>query len=174
MKPPQTYLHRPGLAINTEFSREEIPLFRYRLEATRHKASSRMKTVCAVMQNPSYACSEKADRSVQTLERVIFEREIDEFAGVDRLVVVNQFAFIQTNDFAGTDDQIGEHNDAAITRAVHESDIILLAWGKANKFKQRQERILQIIFSHAGKTVLQTSRHPSRVVYDGFIQKYPA
>jgi len=174
MNPLQIYLHRPGLAIDTEFSGEEIPIFRYWLQATKHTASSKMKTVCAVMQNPSYACNENADRSVQTLERVIFERDIAEFTDVDRLIVVNQFAFIQTKDFAGTNDQIGEHNDAAIARAVRKSDIILLAWGKANKFKERQERILEIIFSHAGKTMLQTSRHPSRVVYDGFIQKYPA
>ena len=69
------------------------------------------------MQNPSYACVEYADKSVQVLERVIFEKQYPQFTGVERLIIVNLFAFIQTNDFSGKDDYIGERNDAAIARA---------------------------------------------------------
>lgn len=124
------------------------------------------------MQNPSYASVEIADKSVQVLERVVFEKELAEFNGVERLIVVNQFAFIQTKDFVGTDDQIGERNDDAIARAVDESEIVLIAWGKDNGFMQRQKRILEIVRAEEGKTLLQTSRHPSRVIYDGFIQQF--
>lgn len=126
------------------------------------------------MQNPSYACVEIADRSVQALERVIFEKELAEFNGIERLIVVNQFAFIQTKDFVGTDDQIGEKNDDAIAKAVDESEIVLFAWGKDNRFMQRKKRILEIVRTRKGKTLLQTSRHPSRVIYDGFIQQFSA
>ena len=170
----QTYLHRPNLTIRAEFSSEDNPIFRYRLEAIKDTASNNPRTVCAVMQNPSYAGVEIADKSVQVLERVVFEKELDEFDGVDRLIVVNQFAFIQTKDFVGTDDQIGEINDDAIRRAVDESEIVLIAWGKDNGFIQRQKRILEIAHAKEGKTLLQTSRHPSRVIYDGFIQPFRA
>jgi hypothetical protein len=168
----QTYLHRQNLTIRVEFSSEGTPIFRYRLEATKITASNNPKTVCAVMQNPSYASIEIADKSVQVLERVVFEKELAEFNGVERLIVVNQFAFIQTKHFVGTDDQIGERNDDAIARAVGESEIVLIAWGKDNGFMQRQKRILEIVRAKEGKTLLQTSRHPSRVIYDGFIQQF--
>ena len=168
----QTYLHRPNLTVIADFSAEETPIFRYRLEARKDGASRNPRTVCAVMQNPSYASVEIADKSVQVLERVVFEKGLVEFNGVERLIVVNQFAFIQTKDFIGTADQIGERNDQAIDRAVDESEIVLIAWGKGNGFVQRQDRILEIVRGKKGKTLLQTSRHPSRVSYDGFIQPF--
>ncbi len=168
----QTYLHRPNLTIKADFSSEAIPAFRYRLEATRGDSTNRPRTVCAVMQNPSYACVEIADRSVQVLERVVFEKNLNQFLGVDRLIVVNQFAYIQTKNFVGTDEQIGVGNDDAIARALSESDIVLIAWGKDNCFKSRQDAIMRMILSQRDKVLLQTSRHPSRVIYDGFIQNY--
>ena len=172
MKP--TYLHRPNLTVTADFSDEEKPIFRYRLEVRKAGGSNNPKTVCAVMQNPSYASVDIADKSVQVLERVIFEKGLVEFNGVERLIVVNQFAFIQTKDFIGTDAQIGTRNDQAIASAVDESEIVLIAWGKGNGFLQRQAQILEIVRSKKGKTLFQTSRHPSRVIYDGFIQQFHA
>jgi len=168
----QTFLHRPGLEIEADFSQESPPLFRYRLSATKMGAFERPRTVCAIMQNPSYACVEFADKSVQILERVVFEKTYKQFVGVERLIVVNQFAFIQTNDFIGTAEQIGERNNVAIASALDEADIILIAWGKVNKFIGIQETILEMVQEHNGKILLQTSRHPSLVIYGGFIQKY--
>lgn len=158
--------------VTADFSTEETPIFRYRLEARKYSASNKPRTVCAVMQNPSYASVEIADKSVQVLERVVFEKGLVEFNGIERLIIINQFAFIQTNHFVGTDDQIGERNDQAIEKAIDESEIVLIAWGKDNDFVQRQERILEIVQAKNGKTLLQTSRHPSRVIYDGFIQPF--
>jgi hypothetical protein len=168
----QTYLHRPNLTIKAEFTSERPPIFRYRLEAIKKGGSDNPRTVCAIMQNPSYACVEIADKSVQVLERVVFEKNIEEFNGVERLIIVNQFAFIQTKDFLGTDEQVGNRNNDAISEAVDESDIVLLAWGKANKYLQRKNHIIGIVRATEGKTILQTSRHPSRVIYEGFIQEY--
>lgn len=168
----QTFLHRPGVKVEAEFSNENPPLFRYTLSATKPSGSVTPKTVCAIMQNPSYACVEFADKSVQVLERVVFEKDLIEFEGVERLIIVNQFAFIQTNDFVGKDDQIGPGNDAAIYQAIEQSDIVLISWGKDNRFYDRQNTILEMIRSFQGKRLLQTSRHPSRVIYDGFIQEY--
>lgn len=168
----QTFLHRPDLEIEADFSNEKPPLFRYTLSATKTGSSATPKTVCAIMQNPSYACVEFADKSVQVLERVVFEKDFKEFLGIERLIIVNQFAFIKTNDFIGTDDQIGSRNDAAIRQVIEKSGIVLIAWGKNNRFVDRQNEILKILPSHHEKRLLQTSRHPSRVIYDGFIQEY--
>lgn len=168
----QTFKHRPNLKITADFSQENPPLFRYQLSASKIGANVRPKTVCAIMQNPSYACEEFADKSVQVLERVIFEKNLNEFKDVERLIIVNQFGFIQTNNFVGTDAQIGELNEIAINNALKDADIILIAWGKDNKYMHLQKEILNMIRNSGEKILLQTSRHPSRVIYKGFIQKY--
>ncbi len=167
----QTYLHRPNLSIKAEFSMKNTPIFRYRLEITKNGAINSPITVCAIMQNPSYAGIGIADRSVQVLERVVFEKNLEEFKSVERMIVVNQFAFIQTKNFVGTNGQIGTGNDDVISEAINESEIILIAWGKKNIFTQRQIKIINIVQNTKNKTLLQTSRHPSRVIYDGFIQQ---
>ena len=168
----QTFLHRPNLRITADFSNENPPIFRYRLEAIKECVSNKAKTVCAIMQNPSYANVEIADKSVQVLERVVFERGLKEFQDVERLIIVNQFAFIQTNNFVGTNEQIGTKNNDAISYAIEEADIVLIAWGKDNEFVERQNYILKIINSKKNKKLLKTSRHPSRVIYKDFIQEY--
>lgn len=168
----QTFKHRPGLQIEAEFSKEIPPVFRYRLSATKKDASNNPKSVCAIMQNPSYACVEFADKSVQVLERVVFEKQYPEFEGVERLIIVNQFAFIQTNDFAGKGDQVGKDNDVATEKALNEAQIILVAWGKDNGFTERKEAIKRMIEKQKSKVLLQTSRHPSRVIYEGFVKEY--
>ncbi len=168
----QTYLHRPNLSVKAEFASENGSDFRYRLEMIKVEANDRPKTVCAIMQNPSYAGIEHADKSVQILERVVFEKRLEEFEGVERLIVVNQFAYIQTNDFVGNDDQIGSRNNTAISEAFEESDIILIAWGKDNGFTERKNYILNLLETMRGKPIFQTSSHPSRMKYDGFIQPF--
>jgi len=168
----QTFLHRPNLRITANFSNENPPVFRYRLVAIKESASDKPKTVCAIMQNPSYANEEIADKSVQVLERVVFEKGFKEFKNIERLTVVNQFAFIQTKNFEGTTEQIGIKNNLAISNAIEEADIVLIAWGKDNGFIERQNYIIKIINSKKGKKLLKTSRHPSRVIYKDFIQEY--
>ena len=147
-------------------------LYRYRLEITLKDASPTGKTVCAVMQNPSYACEDVADKSVQFLEKVVFKQGLSEFNGVRRLIVVNQFAYIQTNDFEGSPHQIGELNDAAITAALHEYDIVVLAWGSSNRFAARKAFVHGLLDGMKHKTLLQTKMHPSRGRCVGFIQPF--
>lgn len=166
----QIFLHRPNLLVRADFTTDQGQEYRYRLEITRKRARDRPKTVCAVMQNPSYAGVDTADKSVQVLERVIFEHELPEFSGVERLIVVNLFAFIQTKGFVGADSQVGTRNDDAIASALRESEIILIAWGNSDRFPGRQDVVRKMLLKLPEKVFLQTSRHPSRVIYDGFIQ----
>lgn len=123
------YEHIDGVDVTVEISLEGESRCRNRLEITLKDAELNGKTVCAVMQNPSYAGEDVSDKSVQFLEKVVLKKGLSEFDGVRCLIVVNQFAYIQTNDFEGLPHQIGEINDAAITAALHESDIVVLAWG---------------------------------------------
>lgn len=163
------YLHINGVKVRADFSTENGLLYRYRLEVTKIGASDSVRTVCAVMQNPSYADEEVADKSVQFLEKNIFERDLPDFENVGRLIVVNQFARVQTKGFVGGQIEIGERNDIAISAAIAESDTVLVAWGSSNPFLERKEFVLGQLRAYSDKRLLQTRMHPSRGRYADFI-----
>ena len=169
---PMTYKHIGGSIVSAEFALVGGFRYRYRLEISSSDAVATGKTACVVMQNPSYACEEFADKSVQFMEKVVFERGLSEFRGVHRLIVVNQFAKIQTNDFQGLPHEVGPLNDAAIKAALDESDIVILGWGSSNRFEERKAFVLGLLREMKGKTVFKTRMHPSRGRYEGFIQPY--
>ena len=86
------YLHIKGVSVKADFSAEDEVLYRYRLEIQKDGAPRSARTVCAIMQNPSYAGEEIADKSVQFLEKNILQLDLPEFQNVGRLIIVNQFA----------------------------------------------------------------------------------
>ena len=167
------YEHIDGVLATAQFAWEGDLRYRYRLEIVLKDADPTGKTACVVMQNPSYANEHVADKSVQFMEKVVFKKGLPEFEGVRRLIVVNQFARIQTNDFQGLPHEIGALNDAAIQDALHESDIVILGWGSANRFEERKSFVLGLLGEMKQKTLFKTRMHPSRGLYDGFIQPYP-
>ncbi len=126
------------------------------------------------MQNPSVAGSEFADKSVQFLEKLIFQKQNKAFKKVSQIVIVNQFARIQTKNFKGLVEDEGPENKAHLLEAIRISDIILIAWGKTNPFKESQQAILQMIDTFKDRTVLITKKHPSRGMYENFILPFPA
>lgn len=164
------YLHIDDVQVKAQFATEDGVRFRYRLEVCRNWASQSSKTACVIMQNPSYASEEIADKSVQFMEKNVFTRGLPEFKGVGRLIVVNQFARIQTNKFRGLPFEIGLKNNRAIEDAIRESDIVIIAWGKANRFEERKEFVMNLLRGMPGKQLYLTKTHPSRGRYDGFIQ----
>ncbi|MEE4240385.1 MAG: DUF1643 domain-containing protein, partial [Desulfopila sp.] len=91
-----------------------------------------------------------------------------------RIIIVNQFALVQTKDFEGESDHIGVENDTFIEQALDEADIILIAWGAANPYKKRQEAIHVKILEHKGKKIFKTKAHPSRGTYKDFIERIPS
>ena len=167
------YEHIDGVSATAHFAWEGDLRYRYRLEITLKDAAPTGKTACVVMQNPSYANEHVADKSVQFMEKVVFKKGLPEFEGVRRLIVVNQFARIQTNDFQGLPHEIGALNDAAIKDALHESDIVILGWGSASRFEERKAFVLGLLGEMKQKTLFKTRMHPSRGRYDGFIQPNP-
>lgn len=126
------------------------------------------------MQNPSVAGPEFADKSVQFLERLIFQKKYTVFNKTSEIIIVNQFARIQTRNFFGLADDEGPENTFHIREAIRVSDTILIAWGKNNPFPDKQEAILQILDTHKNKTVLMTKKHPSRGTYENFILPFSA
>jgi hypothetical protein len=161
-----TYSHLPNIAASVVFS--GCGNFRYRLSLL-DKTRTQGEKVCVIMQNPSVANTEVADKSVQFLEKLIFEKNIVAFRGVSDCVVVNQFARIQTRDFQGGNKDIGPQNDFYIEQAIRSSQIVLVAWGKTNPYIDRQKTILQMIERSKPRQILISSKHPSRGSYKNFI-----
>ena len=161
------YRHKSGLLISAYFS--EDSRFRYRLVAEDPNKSNG-KTVCVIMQNPSDANDDRADKSVQFLEHLIFDKGYIEFKEVRKMIIVNQYAYIQKHNFSGKTDLIGEKNNRVITESIRESDIVLVAWGKQNPYEERKEFVLRILAEVDDKLLLETKKHPSRGFYKDFIK----
>jgi len=165
------YKHIGGLKITPKFSEDKK--FRYKLEAIKiDRIGSDRKTVCVIMQNPSDANKNVADKSVQFIEKLIFNEDYKEFENVRKIIVVNQFADIQKKDFKGDDGVIDPENDKYIKSAINESNIILVAWGKSNSYYKRQESINGMLRLTRNKKMYKTKKHPSRGFYKNFISAY--
>ena len=108
----------------------------------------------------------------QFIEKLIFNEDYKEFENVCKIIVVNQFAYIQTNDFKGNDLTIGAENDRYIKSAINDSDIILIAWGIGNKYYDRQKAINTMLRLASNKKIYKTKSHPSRGNYKNFISTY--
>jgi hypothetical protein len=160
------YRHLSGIRAQAKFSNDGK--FRYSLSLNDLRKEPG-KTVCVIMQNPSSAGEEQADKSVHFLENLIFNKGLPEFQGVHRCIVVNQFARIQTRGFKGEESDMGPENDRHLQAAIQASELILIAWGKRNQYKDRQECILEIIKKTEGKRILITRKHPSRGRYEDFV-----
>jgi hypothetical protein len=164
------HLHIKNVTAKAQFATEGGFQYRYRLEITKVGASRSPKTACVVMQNPSCAGEEKADKSVQFMEKNVFELGLPEFKGVERLIVVNQFARIQTKNFVGLPRDIGAKNNKAVETALEESEIIIIGWGVGNRFEAQREFVLGLLKRMRGKRLYKTKMHPSRGRYAEFIQ----
>ena len=160
------YRHIPGVKVQALFS--ECKKFRYQL-TIENTTKTKGDSLCVIMQNPSIANTETADKSVQFLEKLVFEKELKLFSNVNSIIIVNKFARIQTKYFEGKAGDIGPDNDIHIRKAIDLSDIILIAWGKTNPFLKRQQVILRIIPSIKHEKLLMTKKHPSRGTYQNFI-----
>ena len=162
------FRHLNDLSISADFS--DCGKFRYNLIIERLDGLGE-DTVCVIMQNPSTANEYMADKSVQFLEKLIFKESYPEFRQVGRIVIVNQFAYIQTHNFEGLPEHIGTKNDRIIKEAIEGADIVLLAWGKNNCYEFRKEKIYSMLEACDGKILLETKKHPSRGYYKDFVTR---
>lgn len=163
-----TYRHIDGVKVIAQFSDDRK--FRYRLDISLIQPGDATEIACVVMQNPSCAGKELADKSVQFMEKNVFLCGLPEFANVHRLIVVNQFARIQTKKFKGESEKTDPTNDENIRVALLESNSIIIAWGKTNRFEERKKFILGLLGELKGKDLFQTQMHPAFGRYKNFIQ----
>ena len=164
------FKHIDGVSVKAQFAKEGGLLYRYRLVIDLQNQLADGKTACVVMQNPSYASEEIADKSVQFMEKVVFQKKDPPVPpNIHRLIVVNQFARVQTNHFKGLPVDIGKRNDSAIETALREAEIVILAWGCANPYTERQAFVMDMLNNMEHKQVFNTRSHPSRGRYEGFV-----
>ncbi len=163
------YKHIENVEVQAIFS--QCKKYRYGL-IIKSKDKHKTKTLCAIMQNPSMANENFADKSVQFIEKLVFEGYYDEFKEVGKLIICNQFAYIQTNNFEDSKEKIGIDNDKYLEEFISQSDIILIAWGKSNNYKKRIDKINSMLKKYDDKILLKTEKHPSRGTYVDFISKY--
>ena len=164
------YKHIDGVRVTADFSRENDLDFRYRLEIALKAHLVMGVTACVVMQNPSYASVDMADKSIQFMEKVVFQKGFPELPPIRRLIVVNQFARILTVGFKGSLEAIGSKNNATIESALKESEVVILAWGSGNRFEERKAFVVGLLRQMVGKQLFKTTMHPARGRYAGFIQ----
>lgn len=162
------FKHIDDVTVEAKFSKDKK--FRYQLVITKNGVKEG-KTVCVIMQNPSDANEEIADRSVKFLERLVFEKDIKLFTKTKKLIVVNQFGFIQKKDFVGIDEKIGNENDEYVMEAIKQTDIVVIAWGVTNDYYKRQEDIMKMILRLKKNAIYRTKKHPSRGTYLNYLEK---
>ncbi len=160
------YKHLPNLSVEAHFS--PCGRYRYLLEIDAQTFETG-KTLLVIMQNPSDASEVQADKSVQFLEKLVFLSTNGYFKEVNKMFIVNQYAFIQKSGFEGSAKKVGPENDGFIRIAVEESDLILIAWGKNNPYMDRQRVLMQLFSKYKDKLILKTKKHPSRGFYTDFI-----
>jgi len=166
------HAHIPGVKVKARFTLEKGRRYRHWMEITHSQRPKTGKTVCVIMQNPSYADASWADKSVQFMEKIVFERGLEAFGRARRLIVVNLYALVQTHDFQGRPEDIGASNNRAIRAAFWASEIVILGWGKSDCFQDRRQTVLEWLPGRPGQKLYQTRKHPSRGFYEGFIHPY--
>ena len=164
-----TFKHLENVSARAEFS--PCGFYRYLLNLEFPEPQTG-KTLCVVMQNPSLADAVVADKSVQFLERLVFQKRIPEFREVNTIEIVNQFAFIQQKEFEGSPAAIGDRNDETMRRAFGRADIVLLAWGRNNPYSERQDSITEMLSNFPALEVYKSWKHPSRGRYENFVIPY--
>jgi hypothetical protein len=134
----------------------EDGLYRYNL--WRRWGGKSSGKVTFVMLNPSTADAEKFDPTV----RRCFGYSRD--WGFGSMEVVNLFAYRSTypQHLKTAADPVGPENDAAVLKAVKESDLVVAAWGVHGCLRARDAETLRLIASVKDLYCLGTTKagHP--------------
>lgn len=165
----KVFQHLQGLQVKAVFS--DCCNYRYLLKIKKLGVVPG-KRVCVIMLNPSVASEKQADKSVQFLEKLIFEKVAPHFSEVSELWIVNLYAYVQTRYFKGMPEQVGEQNDHYLDTAIAAADIVLLAWGKTCSHPDRQAKVMELLSNYPEKVLLVTRRHPSRGQYENFVAEF--
>ncbi|TNF21912.1 MAG: DUF1643 domain-containing protein [Rhodobacteraceae bacterium] len=141
--------------------------YRYRLVRLWDAAAPRL---AFVMLNPSTADEKTNDPTIARCEK---RARLLGFGGLD---VVNLFAFRATDpaDLRAAEAPVGPENDAFLTRACAEAQVILAAWGVHGRHRDRDAEALPLLTAHPGKLhTLGLTRHglPRHPLYVSYAQR---
>lgn len=151
------FYHIKDIKVKAKFSEDRKR--RYLLEIFKDDFDkSKHKIITVIMQNPSIADENNADRAVNFLENLIFTKNKKEFKNVGKIFIVNLFSSVQTRDFSGDASEKDIKNFNSIKNSINNSDIILIAWGKNNYTKKKNE--IYSLFDKS-KKYYSTKYHPS-------------
>jgi len=177
------YRHIEGVSAKPTFSK--CRKFRYKLDIQLNGGSGN-KTACVIMLNPSMANADIADKSVNFLEKLFFQKDFQkkftgeirpcqEFKGITKLIIVNLFAFIQTREFNCDQKRVGPENDSHIRKALATSNVVLIAWGaKGNPCCESRENTVKSLIKKSGnKNSFLAKKHPALFTYKNFLTRYP-
>lgn len=124
-------------------------------------------TTCVfIMLNPSTADAQEDDATI---------RRCVGFAdrwGHKRLLVVNLFAYRATHpsDLMAAFYPVGGYNDDHIRRAVEQADKVVVAWGNAGAYEDRDTDVMELLddteVQCLGVTRYGCPKHPVRLAYD--------
>lgn len=129
---------------SAEFSDEEVPVYRYRLERWFQPAPP-VRPVLFIMLNPSKAGADDNDPTISVCENFTWSW------GHDGLVVVNLYAFIATDprDLVAAHrrgvDVVGPDNDAHILAAARAAKMVVCAWGAGGGQFDRAAKVLAML-----------------------------
>lgn len=145
--------------------------WRYSLDMEFLRDGGRDKHLTIILKNPSSADELKADKTIATAERYIYEH----FSDVARLTVLNIFAYRATlaKDIANlvklgaVNEAIGEENNKVICQKIELSDYIFIAWGgnsgiNAKAYEKRVTEVLSIA-KNSGKNIFRNPQKGSEI-----------
>lgn len=134
--------------------------YRYRLWRTWNPNIDR-KPLLFVMLNPSTADERVLDPTVRRCLGYAMAW------GYGRMDVVNIFAVRSTDpsELYHNEDPVGADNNAAITQAANEADMVIAAWGNHGEFKNRGRQVSALLrgikpLYALGMTKLAQPKHP--------------
>lgn len=110
------------------------------------------RTLCVVGQNPSYANTQNADKTVRYIEELVFDR----LPLVGQILMLNLYSRIDTTKDKTTNPN-DQDCDRALRQAILENDAFLVVFGKLKnqrvyRFRDRAAELRKLF---AGKTVLK-------------------
>lgn len=138
--------------IKAQFSEDKK--YRFMLSIPFYFEESRTKTVAVILKNPSSADAQRADKTVQNVEKVIYKT----FDDVSRVEILNLFSLRGTypkdimNAHTLGVNIVGDKNNTAFDEVLNNSDYVVIAWGGASPIRSslydsRIDEVLSMINS---------------------------
>lgn len=129
-------------AIKTDFSKDNKHRFSLKIPFSNRSGS---ETLCIIGQNPSYANSQHADKTLHYLEKLIYQKR----PNCSCIIMINLFSRIDTKK-AATSNLLTIEGTRKFKQIVNSNNEFLIVYGKlrnikAYKFKKRAQQVRKML-----------------------------